>query len=359
MAAGNIIQGQGTGKLGDVVLMVRNGVQVARVYTKAGARTGSAASEASRIQRVRFGAASNQWDLYKYVCTRMYRKGKSGNQSDYNYFVKRNQALLPYLTKRQNADGVHCLMPGLLSEGRLGRIEMVYFYGNPTSEGAVTYAAFDSQAGKIGNVKWSAKMSVLKAALRATYPAATKLTYLFSWAPNIFVEEEEIEFESQQVQHYPVHISLYEEAQRGEDDQTVAQYFAARFSGEIATFIGGQTTDNITAENRVFRIVARTSDEIDIIRTWSVTLFASDDNASECYTTIVPVEGVSQTSGPYALYFTYRTTEALRLACESYGYQSGVLRDDIAKFGNDLQQQALAYAARLRSLGVDVVEAAE
>lgn len=352
MAQGNIIQGQGAGKVGDLVLMVRNGVQVARVYTKAGARSGSAASEASRIQRVRFGSASNQWSLYRYVCTRMYRKGKAGNLSDYNYFVKRNQTLLPYLTKQENSDGVRCVMPGQLSEGNLGRIEIVLQISTPTQAGASTYRISDAQHKMSSSVGWTARMSAVKAALAATYTSASKITYLFSFAPVVFTEGEGGEFESQTVRHTAVTIDLYKEAQTGENDLTLAQYVSARFAdSDWGTLISSQTGSAMNSST-MLQVSGITADNYDLFKNMAVCIFATDETASDCYTTTVPADAVPPTNSAYALYFSYRTTEALRIACESYGYQSGVMRDDIAKFGNSLQQQVAAYAARLRSLGL-------
>lgn len=122
MAKGNMLQGQATGKVGDIVFMVRNGQQVARVYTSAGGRSGDQASIAVRRQRVRFGAASNQYLLYRNIVRGMYRTGKSTKQSDYNFFVRENVDLLPYLTREENAAGVKCAMPGTFSRGTLGNI---------------------------------------------------------------------------------------------------------------------------------------------------------------------------------------------------------------------------------------------
>lgn len=354
MAAGNIIQGQGAGKLGDVVLMVRNGVQVARVYTKAGARSGSAASEASRIQRVRFGAASNQWALYRYICTRMYRKGKGGNQSDYNYFVKKNQGLLPYLTKNQNAEGVHCLMPGLLSEGSLGRIECILSLSALSSTSTSTLKLADSMHHLSDGRSWAANMAGVKVVLRAAYPAATKVTYLFSFAPVVFTESEGVEYTSQQIYHTPVTIELYKESRTGENAMTLAEYFASYFDrADIKDLISAQTGHAMTA-SYMLNVSGTSPDDYDLLKNMSVVIFATDDNASDCYSTVIPADGVPVDNGAYALYHTLRTSDQLRLACESYGFQSGVMRDDIAKFGNSLQQAQAAYAARLRSMGLDV-----
>lgn len=359
MAKGNLLQGQGAGKVGDLVFMVRQGVQVSRVYTKAGARSGVSASEASRIQRVRFGAASNQWSLYRYVCTRMFRKGKAGNLSDYNYFVKRNQALLPYLTKAENAAGVHCLMPGQLSEGNLGRIECVSALSYTQATGKSTLSLADAQHKGVQGIAWNSNLSVLKAAYKRIYPAASKVTFLFSFAPVLLEQSEGEEYQSQTIQHTAVTIDLYRESTAGENDMTVAAFLSAAFTdSDLATLIAGQT-ETFGGVNMLCIIRGTSEEDWDLISNLTVTLFATDDNASDCYTTIIPADGVPVTMGAYALYASYRTTDALRVACESYGYQSGVMRDDIAKFGNSLQQQQQAYAARLRSVGLDIESAEE
>lgn len=353
MAQGNILQGQGAGKLGDTVLMVRNGVQVARVYTKAGARSGSAASEASRIQRVRFGSASNQWSLYRYVCTRMYRKGKQGNQSDYNYFVKRNSTLLPYLTKAENAEGVHCLMPGIFSSGNLGRIELSYAISAPTQAGVSSFRVVDTQQGFLTTMSWGATVANLKAALASVYPNASKVTYLFSFAPVILAEAEGIELVSQSITHTAVTVELFSESHSGENLQTVAAYFASRFAeGELKSLLDGQIGSFGTSVTS-FYLTGSSADHYDLLKNLSVMIFATDDNASDCYSTIIPADAVPPTNSAWSLYASYRTADALRLACESYGFQSGVMRDDIASWGNDLRQQQIAYTARMRSLGID------
>lgn len=359
MAQGNILQGQGAGKLGDTVLMVRNGVQVARVYTTAGARSGKAASEAARIQRVSFGSASNQWSLYRYVCTRMYRKGKTSSQSDYNYFVKRNNRLLPYLSKEQIAAGVHCLMPGQYSAGDLGRIDMALRYTSVKSESSACFVAMDSQVSGLSLAQWTSKMSVLKSVLKIAYPNATKVTYLISTAAQILVGDTEEEFTSEAVRHIAVIIDLYRESAAGENEQTVAAYFAARLAGlDIAPYVAA-ATGNFCVGSSLFVAHAADDDELDAWHNLSVLIFALDDNASDCYTTTLPEDAVTPTIGAYVPYFRYRLGEALRIACESYGYQSGVMRDEIAGFGRDQAQQVQAYAARMRSLGVEIDGAEE
>lgn len=353
MSRGNLIQGQASGKLGSTVLMVRNGQQLARVYTTSGARSGDQASESARIQRVKFGSASNQWGLYKYVCTRMYRKGRTSSQSDYNYFVKRNATLLPYFTKLENADGVHVLMPGQFSEGNLGRLELLHRYSPTYDESSAALQLRVPGMGAMASVNWTSNLSVLKSSLQAFVPAAAKFTYLISVAAEISIVEEGETFVSQNITHHTVTIDLYKEASSGENLKTVAAYFAerigdARLSGIIAAQTGSMNTSNAA-------LVIRGANQEDVtyLGRVGILLFGTDENASDCYTTILPEGSIPPTSGPYAVWAAYRTASSLRVAADSYGYQAGVMRDDIAAYGNELQEQVAQYVAKLAAIDAD------
>lgn len=353
MSRGNLIQGQASGKLGSTVLMVRNGQQLARVYTTAGARSGDQASESARIQRVKFGSASNQWGLYKYVCTRMYRKGRTSSQSDYNYFVKRNAPLLPYFTKLENADGVHVLMPGQFSEGNLGRIELLHIYNATFSEEVVAFQVKGVGVADQTPVQWTGTISGLKAGLKKVFPAASKVTYLMSVAAEVQITEEEQSFVSQNINHYTVTIDLYKEATPGENSKTVAVYFSERVAdAKLKSIISSQSAGMFTSGNL---ISMRGTNQADVtyLGKLGVLVFATDDNASDCYTTILPAENVPPTSGVYATWSAYRTASSLRIAADSYGYQAGVMRDSIAAYGNELQEQVQAYATRLAAIDSD------
>lgn len=350
MSRGNIIQGQASGKLGDTVLMVRNGKQLARVYTTSGARSGESASESARIQRVKFGSASNQWALYRFVSTRMYRKGRKTSQSDYNYFVKRNNTLFPYLTKEENSDGVHCLQPGQFSEGNLGRIDLLHQIVTATGENPSFVVVSDTNSPNSLQLNWTAEVGSLKRELKVKYPAARKVTYLISVPKSIQIEEGIESFESQQVAHNAVVLDLYTEVTAGEDSQTIAAYFAARIQDtRLSTLIGSQE-GVMSYDTRIMRISTTVDADRDYVTSLSVLLFATDDLASDCYTTILGENSVNILSGAYAVWAGYRTAEALRIASDSYGYQSGVMRDKIASYGDDLNQQVTAYAARLRTV---------
>lgn len=361
MSKGNILQGQASGKLGDTVLMVRNGKQIARVYTTAGARSGDAASEAARLQRVKFGSASNQWNCYKYVCTRMYRKGRKTTQSDYNYFVKRNNYLLPYLTKAENADGVHMLQPGQFSEGNLGRIELVYAY-DPAAEGTTPIVRLaDTQAHTLAFVGWSAKLSALKDALKLGYPNARKVTFLFSIASDLTLTDEDVNFISQQVAHYPVVVDLYSEIDPGENDKRINEYFYPKVGDRsVSVIIENQGADATFCGNMsVFRLVKTSDSDAAVLAKLGVLIFATDDNASDCYTTILPSTAVDPVNGVYSLWASYRSKNSLQIAADSYGYQTGVMRDVVASAGNDLEEAAASYAKVLRSVDADAAAAFE
>lgn len=347
MAKGNIIQGQASGKLGDTVLMVRNGQQVQRVYTKAGARSGSQASEAARIQRVKFGSASNQWQLFRYVCTRMFRKGKKSTQSDYNYFVKRNSHLLPYFSKQANADGVHVLQPGLLSEGNLGRIDVLTNYNDVITDENSNMFIYDTNVQPFIKVLWTFTVAQLKSSLQVAYPMARKVVYLLSYTNQVEIEDTGETFVSQQISHDTIAVDLYKESVSGENNMTVKEYFASKVSSETLKGIIN-TQMRPFCQSQIFMMIkADNETELSFLKSLAITLFATDDNVGDCYSTLVSEASVDPTQGPHALWASYRTTNALRIAADSYGYQTGVMRDEVAALGNDISDAVQAYAARL------------
>ena len=357
MSQGNILQGQASGKLGDTVLMVRNGKQLARVYTTSGARSGDTASESARIQRVKFGAASNQWGLYKYVSTRMYRKGRTSAQSDYNYFVKRNQAYFPYLTKAENSLGVHCLQPGVYSEGNLGRIDLLLQYNPAASENSSKWRIVDSNV-TFNSVSWSAStMAMLKEAMKIAYPNASKITFLYSVASTLTLEEEGAEYFSQAISHWPVMFELYKETVKGEDNKTVKEFFASQVKDPTLAALFEAQNGAMLQGRALSNIINATAEQITWLENLGALVFATDENASDCYTTAISPNAVDPLDSVYRVWAEYRTAEQLRLAAESYGYQAGVMRDQVAALGNDLTKAVTAYAARLASVDADAAAA--
>lgn len=332
MSKGNLFQGQGSGKVGDVVFSVRRGEQIARVYTSSGGRGGSAASEAARAQRVRFGSASNQWSLYRYVCTRMFRTGKATNQSDYNYFVKRNFGLFPYLTKIENTDGVHCLMPGQFSEGNLGTIEARCSY--PVTETASLIKVTDPAHLSSAVVPQNATMATFKAELRRAFPNARKVTILFSFASAQEVSDEGETFNTQDVTHAPAVIDLFEESFSGENAATIGAGLAALANSSLVSSLVESHSGNWMQPDQqtLFRLSVETANSatVAILDRCLVTFFATNDLANDCYTTIVPAPTSRPARGPLNVWWDYRTDDAFRQAADSYGFQGGVMRDTIA-----------------------------
>lgn len=359
MAQGNIIQGQASGKLGDTVLMVRNGTQVSRVYTTSGARSGDAASFASRLQRVRFGSASNQWQLYRYVCTRMFRKGRNTNQSDYNYFVKRNVDNLPYFTKLENADGVCCMMPGQFSEGNLGRIELLSSYWTSGSP-EVSFLGVSDTINPMGvYIKWSDPLASLKARLKSVYTNARKVTYLLILTSDTVITEGGESFSSQFFQHHPVVVDLYQQAQSGEDEMTIMQYFASKIQDPSLKALIESQDSHIVQPSLSFRLSGASEAESKLVMSTGVLIFATNDLVSDCYTTIVPVSSVNLNRGVYATWGGYRTSDALQVACDSYGFQSGVMRDEVASSDGSSTELINTYSAKLRSFAPEAAKAFE
>lgn len=350
MAQGNIIQGQAKGKLGDIVLMVRKGKQVERVYTESGARRGDAASEAARYQRVRFGAAANEWDLYRYICTGMYRKGIKTNQSDYNYFVKKNISNLPFLSKSENANGIHCVMPGMYSEGNLGMIELMFGITTTQDTQLDVLSLYDSGAQKTQQLTWTKKISDLKTLLKSVYPNSTKITYVISSVKNIEIDTESTLSESQYISRYVIKLDLYKEITQGENELSIVEYFNNFITDEkIVDLVKEQTRGIIDINGRIFRIEAFNEDDNMIINNMSVLVFATNDNVSDCYTTIMPAENVPN-RGAFTTWYGYRTMDALVNAAQSYGYQTGTMRDDIAKITDNAVQTINKYAQKLAKI---------
>lgn len=350
MAQGNIIQGQAKGKLGDIVLMVRKGKQVERVYTESGARRGDAASEAARYQRVRFGAAANEWDLYRYICTGMYRKGIKTNQSDYNYFVKKNISNLPFISKSENANGIHCVMPGMYSEGNLGMIELMFGITTTPDTQLDVLSLYDSGAQKTQQLTWTKKISDLKTLLKSVYPNSTKITYVISSVKNIEIDTESTLSESQYISRYVIKLDLYKEITQGENELSIVEYFNNFITDEkIVDLVKKQTRGIIDINGRIFRIEAFNEDDNMIINNMSVLVFATNDNVSDCYTTIMPAENVPN-RGAFTTWYGYRTMDALVNAAQSYGYQTGTMRDDIAKITDNAVQTINKYAQKLAKI---------
>ena len=328
MAKGNMLQGQATGKVGDIVFMVRNGQQISRVYTSAGGRSGDQASIAVRRQRVRFGAASNQYLLYRNIVRGMYRTGKSTKQSDYNFFVRENVDLLPYLTKEENAAGVKCAMPGTFSRGTLGSLNLTLKQSldDDTDDMLLSLRA---PYQFVGGITSNDTVGELKAALKVAFPNARKVSFAFC-----FVLKQELTLPSgSQWTHtfdrQDIVFDLYEEDPNIADTDPVnayiAYYCSNSYIGNIA--VAGNISFLEDFDLISFRGVG--GNQKDALTNLYLLAFATNDQVGDCYTTTLDSIDVLNSDGGLDLYDSLRTDNHKQVAEDSYGYATGVMRTNI------------------------------
>lgn len=328
MSKGNMLQGQATGKVGDIVFMVRNGQQISRVYTSAGGRSGDQASIAVRRQRVRFGAASNQYLFYRNIVRGMYRTGKATRQSDYNYFVKENVDLLPYLTKEENAAGVKCAMPGTFSRGTLGNI----LYDLKTYYDAQAGANYEIRAvgGSLGYpIEWSDTVEDAKAALKAIFPNARKVAFMIGWLNPREVELPTGTQWTHDLIRYDVVFDLYEEDAEILDSATVKQYFKHYVTSEAAQQILEAQAGYFVSGESYFLLQDDSEEMLQYFNRLYVQVYATNDQVGDCYTTTCASFIVPAIEGALDLYNTLRTDNHRQVAEDSYGYATGVMRTNI------------------------------
>lgn len=106
MARGNLILGQGAGKLGDVVLYRNAGQQQARAYVS---NPKNPKSYKQALQRAKFASVALAYQYFKKIVDRStrYKDGRTA----YNDFLKNNIAAAPYASKseRQEWAGLYAL----------------------------------------------------------------------------------------------------------------------------------------------------------------------------------------------------------------------------------------------------------
>jgi hypothetical protein len=328
MAKGNMLQGQATGKVGDIVFMVRNGQQVARVYTSAGGRSGDQASIAVRRQRVRFGAASNQYLLYRNIVRGMYRTGKSTKQSDYNFFVRENVDLLPYLTREENAAGVKCAMPGTFSRGTLG--SLIYNFDQVENAGEISLVRVSSASIQFGSdLGWDDKVSDLKAVLKAAFPNARKVNYSMI---NIIRTEVGLPSGSQYSHTFDrgdVIFDLFEEDPNVGDDATIKQYFRYYAPAALDTPVLQYLDSDFASGGNLFTIEPQNGMSQDVLANLLCMIYATNDQVGDCYTSTLAELNVPESDGGLSLYASLRTDDHRQVAEDSYGYATGVMRTNI------------------------------
>lgn len=323
-----MLQGQATGKVGDIVFMVRNGQQVARVYTSAGGRSGDQASIAVRRQRVRFGAASNQYLLYRNVVRGMYRTGKSTKQSDYNFFVRENVDLLPYLTKDENAAGVKCVMPGTFSRGTLGSLQQTIVCPEE-EEGSREYLVRSYSVVSPVTLKFNSLVSQLKAALKSMFPNARKVTYSVSNIIKTEVVTPSGLSWTHTLDRGDVIFDLFDEDANVPNSATIAEYFQYYGPQAYHDTLFHVTEDDFVDGNDLFKLQSGSyiqSADLDLLY---VVIFATNDQVGDCYTTTLQEIEVPDSDGGLSLYDDLRTTDHRQVAEDSYGYATGVMRTNI------------------------------
>lgn len=328
MAKGNMLQGQATGKVGDIVFMVRNGQQISRVYTSAGGRSGDQASIAVRRQRVRFGAASNQYLAYRNIVRGMYRTGKATKQSDYNFYVRENVDLLPYLTKEENAAGVKCAMPGTFSRGTLGQLPF-YINLSETVADEMTMGLTSPNQFPTAVVSDSNTVGDLKDLLKVAYPNARKVSFAV-----ISIIRQELELPSgSQWSHTFVRedliFDLYEEDLRIGDDQLIKAYVAQYITN--AAFLAASNNGDLSFLDgyNIMQIKSKENAWYEGCNDVYVLVFATNDQVGDCYTTTLTQMQVPDSDGGLSLYDTLRTENHRQVAEDSYGYATGVMRTNI------------------------------
>ena len=323
-----MLQGQATGKVGDIVFMVRNGQQISRVYTSAGGRSGDQASIASRRQRVRFGAASNQYLLYRNIVRGMYRTGKATKQSDYNFFVKENIDLLPYLTKEENAAGVKCAMPGTFSRGTLGSLNIQI--GTESFDGGNSeYQVSASGQTATDTLNWDDTVADLKDMLKSLFPNARKVNYCLCWIIKSELDTPSGTAYAHTFERGDVVFDLYEEDSNVADSATIAQYFAYYGPQSVASELFGLVEGRMMVNNILFAYPGLDA-AISILAGQLYTLiFATNDQVGDCYTTTLSSMTVPESAGGLSLYDSLRTDDHRQVAEDSYGYSTGVMRTNI------------------------------
>lgn len=328
MAKGNMLQGQATGKVGDIVFMVRNGQQVARVYTSAGGRSGDQASIAVRRQRVRFGAASNQYLLYRNIVRGMYRTGKSTKQSDYNFFVRENVDLLPYLTREENAAGVKCVMPGTFSRGTLGSLAQSIVVTVP-GEGAGSYKVTTPGQAVVQTITWADTVGDLKAQLKIAFPNARKVSYCTCFIIKSQLDTPKGPAWTHSLERADVTFDLFEEDRNVGDDKTVLDYFKYYGPASMAAGIFGGQEGNFASGNDLFNLQFVSALYEAAASLVYVAIFATNDQVGDCYTTTISSITAPESDGGLDLYSTLRTANHRQVAEDSYGYATGVMRTNI------------------------------
>lgn len=346
MSKGIYLLGQSRGKIGSIVTYVAKGEQRQRVYTAAGARKGMEASLPARAQRVAFGGASNEWQLYRYICTRMFRRGKKTNESDYNYFVRINFNNLPYLLKWQNEAGLNYFMPGYYSHGDLGSVPQFIQIGSVSQDiRDISIQTSNISANEVLSTK---NLSVLKDEYKRIFTNADKISILVGKYSQ-YSEREHIEFAGPiQVEWKVVTLLLSGESKPGENTKSIGDFLNESLGDMIVSFETNAPV-NITNGGQIFKLKFNSAN-INEDKGYFMALFATNESANNCYTTLMQSTGASETNHPFNRWMMSKTQSALDAACASYGYQSSVMQSVIVEVGSRVEDIIESDAANIADM---------
>lgn len=347
MSNGNMLLGQARKKLGSVVFYVKNGQQVQRVWTDSGARRGKDASYATRAQRVQFGEAANEWIPYKYLCTRMYRSGKKPSESDYNMFTKYNWRYYPYLTKEMMAHGIYTLVPGTYSKGNLGDNYVWYWWTHNTEQKIFNINVGSFDVAYQGTLPWTSTVNELKDALQLAYPNADKVVYALGYLTPMGFSDDTGIYRFDSITWYPVIVKLTGKNTQDDATSTIKDLFNTQLANTPLDGMGTLQSGNFINKNSLFNWTIDENEEGVERYDMFATIFATNDTANDCYSTILRPGNYTPGSTPWAIYNLYRTKAAFRAACESYGFSSSVMQTDVNIYGRDNEAEVAAYIKAL------------
>lgn len=335
MAKGNMLLGQASKKLGSVVFYKRNGQQVSRVWTNSGARSGSDASYPARVQRVRFGAASNEWKSFGYISTRMFKSGKKVTESDYNYFTKKNWQYLPYLTKRQNELGITMPIPGQYSQGNYGDLRLSIDFKEDSQNKKDIYSVgidgyYIDDAIAIGN-----NLSDAIDYYKMFFPFADKVIIALGIIYGRTIKDGKGAYVNGAVVWKPVIFNL-----NSTDETYLTQTIAAHIRSEINDVnISDKITSKLESvfinDYKICQIEVDHEPEESRPFTLIPLIFVTNETANDCYSTMLLPGNFSIDNPSFAFWYAYRTQNAFDAACSSYGYSQGVMqtRAAVSDFG--------------------------
>lgn len=330
MAKGNMLLGQASKKLGSVVFYKRNGQQVSRVWTDSGARSGSEASYPARVQRVRFGAASNEWKSFGYISTRMFKSGKKVTESDYNYFTKKNWQYLPYLTKRQNELGITMPIPGQYSQGNYGDLRLSIDYKENEQDERDEYKLAIDGYNTNETITWGFLVKDAVAAYKSLFPFADKVIIALGIIYGKTIIDGKGAYVNGAVVWKPVIFNLNSTDETYLNKRIDAHFIAEIGDVNISNNLSMQGESAFIDETYVFNIaVEHPSEEASAFKLLPL-VFVTNDNANDCYSTMILPGNFSVENPAFVFWRMYRTQNAFDAACASYGYTQGVMQTRVA-----------------------------